>query len=129
MRNLHLQYQHYYTLENPIPLRALGLNAFSHPWIYKVNYIFSPPALVPLVLFIFPTEHVTGQSRLFILVSPCWVEAPWLLMVLNMLEDIPHLCPVIKDLIIEDLVGQVLKGLPLLYLTLWLLRSEMCVAW
>ena len=26
------QCQHYYTLEIPLPLRALALNAFSHPW-------------------------------------------------------------------------------------------------
>ena len=29
------QCQHYYTLETPLPLEALGLNAFSHPWTFS----------------------------------------------------------------------------------------------
>ena len=29
------QCQHYYTLETPLPLGALGLNAFSHPWLFR----------------------------------------------------------------------------------------------
>ena len=27
-----IQCQHYYTLETPLPLGALGLNTFNHPW-------------------------------------------------------------------------------------------------
>ena len=41
------QCQHYVILEIPLPLRALGLNAFSHPWSFQVSYVFPPPALVP----------------------------------------------------------------------------------
>ena len=41
------QSQHYYTLEIPLPLRALGLNAFNHPWMFQVSYVFPPPVLVP----------------------------------------------------------------------------------
>ena len=44
----------------------------------------------------FLAEHVTGLFRIFILVTPCWMEASWLPTVLNMLEDIPHHCPIIK---------------------------------
>ena len=40
------QCQHYFTLENPLPLGALGLNAFSHPWTFQVSYVFPPLALV-----------------------------------------------------------------------------------
>ena len=29
------QCQHYFTLETPLPLGALGLNAFSHPWNFS----------------------------------------------------------------------------------------------
>ena len=47
--------------------------------------------------------------------------------VLNMLADVPQRCPIIKDLIINVLVGHVLKGLPYLHLTLWLLR-DVCYA-
>ena len=53
------------------------------------------------------------------------MEAPWLPTVLKMLADIPQWCPIIKDLIMDVSVGQVLKGLPYLYLTLWLL-SDVC---
>ena len=51
------------------------------------------------------------------------MEAPWLPTVLNMLADIPQQCPIIKDLIMDLLVGQALKGWPYLYLTLWLLSD------
>ena len=42
-------------------------------------------------------------------------------MVLSMLADVPHQDPIIKDLTVDVSVGQVLKGLPSLHLTCWLL--------
>ena len=119
--------QHYFTLETPLPLGALGLNAFSHPWKFQVSYVFPPPALVPLVLSKFLAEHVNGQLRHLILVAPCWMEAPWLPTALSMLADIPQQCPIIKDLVVDVSVGQALKGLRYLHLTLWLL-SNVCYA-
>ena len=110
------QCQHYFTLETPLPLGALGLNAFSHPWNF--------PALVPLVLAKFLAEHVNGQLRHLLLVAPCLMEAPT---VLSMLADVPQWCPIVKDLIMDVLVGQALKGLQYLHLTLWLL-SDVCYA-
>ena len=95
------------------------MNAFNHPWTY-------PPALMPLVLSSFLVKHVTGQFRLLILVAPYWMEAPWLPSVLNILGDIPQHFPVIKGLDVNVLVGHVLKGLPYLYLTLWMLRDMCC---
>ena len=62
--------------------------------------------------------------RHLILVAPCWMEAPWLPTVLILLADIPQWCPIIKDLIADVLVGQVLKDLPHVHLTLWLLSDE-----
>ena len=109
-----------------LPLWALGLNGFSHPWMFQVSYVFPPPALVPLVLPKFLAEHVGGQLRLLTLVAPCWMEAPWLPTVLNMLEDAPQHCPVIKGLIMDVLVGQALWALPYLHLTLWILRDTCC---
>ena len=53
------------------------------------------------------------------------MEAPWLPTVHNMLADVPQHCPVITDLM-NDLVGQVLKGLLYLHLTQWLLRDMCC---
>ena len=54
------------------------------------------------------------------------MEAPWLPTVLNMLEDVPQHCPIIKDLIMDVLVAHVLKGQPYLHLTLWLLSDVCC---
>ena len=119
------QCQHYFTLETRLPLGALGLNAFSHPWNFQVSYVFPPLALVPLVLAKFLAEHVNGQLSHLILVAPCWMEAPWLPTVLNMLVDIPWQYPIVKDLIMDVSVGQVCKGLRYLHLTLWLL-SNVC---
>ena len=89
--------------------------------------MFPPPALVPLVLSKFLAEHVNGQLRHLILVAPCWMEAPWLPTALSMLADIPQQCPIVKDLVMDVLVGWVLKGLQYLHLTLWLL-SDVCYA-
>ena len=44
----------------------------------------------------------------------------------HMLADIPWWCPIMKDLIMNVLVGQVLKGLPYLQLTHWLLSNVCC---
>ena len=90
--------------------------------------MFLPPSLVPLVLSTFLAEHVKGQFRQLILVAPCWMEALWLPSVLSMLADIPQWCPIIKDLIMDVSVGQVLKSLPYLHLTLWLI-SNVCYAY
>ena len=84
-----------------------------------------PLALVPLVLSKFLAEHVSGQFRHLILVAPCWMEAPWLSTILSMLADVPQQCPIIKDLIMDVSVGQGLKGLRYLHLTLWQL-SDVC---
>ena len=69
--------------------------------------MFPPPTLVPLVLSKFLVEHVEGQPGLLILVVPCWMKAPWLPTVLNRHS---LQCPIIKDLILDVLVGHVLKG-------------------
>ena len=119
------QCQHYYTLENLLPLEALEFNAFNHPLTYQVSYVFPHPTLVPLVLSKFLAEHVTGQFRPLILVAPCWREASWLPTVPSMLVDIPCCCPIVKHLVIDVSIDWVLKGLPSLYLTLCC--PEMCV--
>ena len=119
------QCQLYYTLETPLPLGAMGLNAFNHPWTFQARYVFPPPALVPLVLSKFLAEHVKGQLRLLILVAPCWMEAPGLPTVLNMFADIPWHCAIIQHLIMDVSVGHVLKGVPYLYFNP--LATQRCV--
>ena len=119
------QCQHYYTLESPLPVGALGLNAFNHPWMFQLCHVFPPSALVPPVLSKFLAEHVKGQLKHLILVAPHWIEVPGLPTVLNMLADIPQWCPIIKDLVMDVSVGHVLKHLPYLHLTLSLL-SDVC---
>ena len=106
-----MQCQHFNTFETLLHMGALGLNAFNHPWMFQVSYIFPFPALIPLVLSMFLAEHVKGQLRLLILVVPCWMEAPWLPTVLNMLADVPQHCPIIEDLVMDVSVGHWLKGL------------------
>ena len=88
-------------LGNSTTSGALGLNAFDHPWMSPVYYVFPPPALIPLVLSKFLAEHVKVQLGLLIWVAPCWKEAPWLPTVLNMLADVPQWCPIIKDLVVD----------------------------
>ena len=85
--------------------------------------MFPSLTLVPLVLSKFLAEHVNGQLRHLLLVAPCWMEAPWLPTVLNMLADVPLWCPIVKDLVMDVWVGQALKGLQYLHLTLWLLNN------
>ena len=102
---------------------SLWVACFQCPWTYQVSYAFLPPTLVPLVLSKFLAEHVTGQFRLLILKSPCWMEVPQHPTALNMLEDPPHLSPMVKDLIIDVILGQVPKDLLSLHLILWLLKD------
>ena len=66
-------------------------------------------------------------GRLLILVGLCGVEDTWLPIVINMLEDIPQQCPIMKDLIMDVSIGLVLKGVSLLYLTFWLLIDMYCI--
>ena len=88
--------------------RGLGVECLHrHPWNFQVSYVFPPLALVPLVLSKFLAEHVNGQLRHLLLMAPCWMEAPWLPTVLHMLADVPWQCPLVKDLVVDVLVGQV----------------------
>ena len=60
-------------------------------------------------------EHVKGQFRLLILVTPYFMEAPWISTILNTSEDIPFWCPMVKDFIRNVSIGQMLKGLSSLH--------------
>ena len=114
--------QHYHTFENLLPLGALELNTFNNLCLYQVSFVFPSPALVALV---FPrTCHRLMQTSNSCCTSLDW--DPWLFTVLNILEYIPHQCPFIKDLVMEVLVDQVLKGMSSLYVSLWLLRGTHC---
>ena len=106
---------------------ALGLNVLNHPWTFQVSYLLPPAALFPQVLSKFLVEHIKGQLRWLILVAPCWMEVPSLPTVLNMLADVPQQCQIMKDLVMDASIAHVLKGLPYLHLTLWLL-SDVCYA-
>ena len=116
--------QHYYTLEKPSPLEIL--NAFCHPRTYHVSYVYYAPALDSLIMLRLLAEQVAGWFQHLILVASCWMKAPWLPRVLNMVEDIPHWCQIVKDHIMDVLIGWVLKGLQLMHLTLWLLSGVLC---
>lgn len=47
-------------------------NAFSRPWLYKLAWIFPPPALIPYIL-----QHLNTSQGTFILVAPKWNRAFW----------------------------------------------------
>ena len=78
------QCQHYYTLEDLLPLGILGLNTFNHPWAFQVSYVFPPHALVPTSVHI-SDRTCCSQFRLLVLLEPCWMLVPWLPTVLNIL--------------------------------------------
>ena len=74
-------------------------------------------------------EHVKGQLRCLFLAEPCWMEAPWLPAVVNMLTEVPWQCPIIKDLIVDVSIGKAVKGLPYLHSFLWLLSDVFYTGW
>ena len=113
-------------MENPLLLGPLGLNMFNYLWKYQVGNAFLPPAFIPLVLFTFLAEHVIGQIQTFDCNSTILDGGSLAPTVLNMLEDIPQHCPVVKGLIMDVSVGQELNGLPYQHLTFWLLRDMCC---
>ena len=76
----------------------------------------SSPCINSLGLSKFLLECVAGQFSLLILGSPCWMEVPWFLTVLNTLEEIPYPCSIIKDFIRNASVGNMDSGLPSLHL-------------
>ena len=76
---------------------------------FRLSYVFPPPALVPLVLSKFLTEHVTGQClRLLILVALMLDGGSLAFQSSHHVSlDIPQQCAVIKDLIMDVFVGHV----------------------
>ena len=103
-----------------------GWKCSDHPWKYQVSYIFPPSPLILLVLSKYLAKHVIGQFRILIVIASCWIKDCWLPSVLSMLEDVQHWCPIMINFVMDVLLGWVLKFLPLLYLTIWLLRDAGC---
>ena len=120
--------QHYYTLESPLPLGALVINAFNHPWAYHACHV-SPSALVPSFSSFSPGStpvpsrtcqqsvqtyypfgtlldrgSLASQSSQYLGICSSWVSHN---------KGAHQLC----------LGQQVIKSLQLLHLTLWLLRD------
>ena len=105
---------------------SLGVECFQPYFDISDDFLIPPPSFIPMVMSKFLAECVTGQSRLGILVAPCWMEAAWHATTFNMLADIPHQCPFVKYLVLDVLVGQVSMDIQSLHLTLWLLRDDCC---
>ena len=104
-----------------------------HPRVQSMSALLQPDelcfpsfALVSLVMSNFMAEYVTGQIGLLILVAPWCVESPLLPTIVNMSEYISYQC---LDCVRDVLKGWVLKGLPLLHLILWLLKTHAVQAW
>ena len=84
-----------------------------------------PPAFIPLVFSKFLVKHVKSIQSSYS--SGAMFDGDFLVAtVLIMLDNIPHWCPIMKDLIMDVSVDQALKVLPLLHLTFWLVRDVCC---
>ena len=121
------QCQHHDTLKSLVPSWSIGVGHFQLYMAVSGEIHFSSSGLVPLVLSIFLVEHVIGWFRLLILIIPCYMKALWLPTVLNLLKDIHHWFLMVKYLFRNISVDQVPRGLPLLYLSLWLLKVMCCI--
>ena len=97
---------------------GLRVEWFQPPLDVSGRLCVSSFSFISMILSQFMAKHVTGQFGLLILVAPCSIEVTWLSTVLNILIDIPHWCLNIKDVVMDVLVVQVLKGLQSLHLTL-----------
>ena len=78
-----------------------------------------------LILCKFLVEHVTGQLKLLVLVVPCWMGV-------SLSSHSPQCiqcslqCSIVKNIVLDVLVGWVLKDLTLLHLTFLVLRDACC---
>ena len=96
------QFWHLCTMENMISLRVL-IECFQLSMDLSGELCSFSPALVPVVLSMFLAELITGNFRLLIHVASCCIEAPWLHLILKMLENVHWQCPMLKDFI-EDVM-------------------------
>ena len=119
------QWQHYFALETPLPLGTLGVKCFQPSLDISGKLCVASSCISSSSSLQVSCRTCQRSTRLMILVAPCWMEALWLPTVLDMLTDVPQCCPIIKDLV-DVSIGHVLKGLPYLHLTLWLLRTVCC---
>ena len=90
-----------------------------------MSYVFSPIHLNPPVLSKFLAEYhssiQTSDSSCILLDGGSLASH-----ILNMLEDIPCQCPIVRNVVRDFLVCWVFKGLPSLHLTFCLLRDVHC---
>ena len=98
-------------LKNPLPLRAMGLNTFKHPWTGQVSYVFSLPSLVPLVLSMLLAEHGTNSIQTSksncTFLDGCSLASHSSQHVVKTCR-----CPIIRNLVKVLSVGWVFKGPP-----------------
>ena len=118
------QCQHHYTLDNQLPQETLWLKTFNHPSQFQLSLCLFSFCLSSSSLA--QVSGGTGRFRFLIITTTHLMETSWHLMVLNILKDIPHWCPIIIGLIRDVSVDWVLKGLPPLHITLG--YAETCFA-
>ena len=98
----------YFTLEKPVPLRTLELNAFNHHWTYQMDLcVFSHTGSPNSVQVSGRNCHRSIQTSYS--AGTCWMEAPWHPKVFSMLADVHHQFPITKDLTVDVawLAGQI----------------------
>ena len=119
------QCQHYYVLESPLPLGALGVECLH--WMFQVQLCVSSSCISSS-----SSVQVSGRTcqrsvQTFDSGGTILDGGSLAPHSSNMLADIAQQCPIIKDLAMDFSVDQVLKGLPYLHLSLWLF-SVVCYA-
>ena len=105
-----------------ITSRSLRVESLQ-PYLAVSGKFYFPPTAIVLSKLL--AEQVTGQYRL--LLMSCWMKASWLPTVHGLLEYVPCWWSMVKSLIQDISVDWMLKGMPLLSLTLWLLRDVSCI--
>ena len=93
---------------------AYAVDALSQPWTFPLLYAFPPPTLVPTVV-----NKLRGLPCKMLLIAPCWSDAPWLPMLLEMLCDLPRRIRPTPTLLTNTATGYPVSNSENLHLTVW----------
>jgi hypothetical protein len=79
----------------PYPdVRAVAVDALDMDWDMLVAYAYPPTILIPRVL-----EKIRLSSSRILLIAPAWTSRSWFPNLLELLEDLPWVLPLMEDLL------------------------------
>ena len=87
------QLRRYMTLDQ-MNTQACVVDALPQSWNFPFSRAFPPSTLVSAVLNV-----KKGSNCRMLLVAPCWIDTPWLPMLMKLQNDIPCQLPLLPDLI------------------------------